>query len=168
MQKSQCKPTPSDPWAGTCQVGCGSPGQVPALASLLVCRASATFVTSHLGQARAASWTCHPHAVPAQGWGCPGTCVTARCKKKRSVWESRARACSVELYLMPWAVALQAPLSMGFSRQESWSGLPCPLPGDLPDSGIEPASPASPALQVNALSAEPPGESRSQEKGFLT
>ena len=78
------------------------------------------------------------------------------------------RACSVELYLMPWAVALQAPLSMGFSRQESWSGLPCPLPGDLPGSGVEPVSPATPALQANCLSTEPPGKSGSQEKGFLT
>ena len=39
-----------------------------------------------------------------------------------------------------WTVAHQAPLSMGFSRQEYWSGLPCPLPGDLPDPGIEPTS----------------------------
>ena len=46
----------------------------------------------------------------------------------------------------PWTVALQAPLSMGFSRQEYWSGLPFPLPGDLPDSGIELVSLMSPAL----------------------
>ena len=45
-----------------------------------------------------------------------------------------------------WTVAHQAPLFMGFSRQECWSGLPCPPPGDLPDPGIEPASPAVPAL----------------------
>ena len=42
----------------------------------------------------------------------------------------------------PWTVARQAPLSMGFSRQEYWSGLPLPSPGDLPDPGIEPVSPA--------------------------
>ena len=42
----------------------------------------------------------------------------------------------------PWTVARQAPLSMEFSRQEYWSGLPCPSPGDLPAPGIEPASPA--------------------------
>ena len=41
----------------------------------------------------------------------------------------------------PWTVAHQAPLSMGFSRQEYWSGLPCPPPGDLPNPGIEPRSP---------------------------
>ena len=45
-----------------------------------------------------------------------------------------------------WTVAHQAPLSMGVSRQEYWSGLPCPPPGDLPDPGIEPVSLASPAL----------------------
>ena len=45
-----------------------------------------------------------------------------------------------------WTIAHQAPLSMGFSRQEFWSGLLCPLPGDLPDPGIEPASSAAPAL----------------------
>ena len=45
-----------------------------------------------------------------------------------------------------WTVACQASLSMGFSRQEYWSELPCPPPGDLPEAGIEPASPASPAL----------------------
>ena len=45
-----------------------------------------------------------------------------------------------------WTVALQVPLSMGFSRQEYWSGLLCPPPGDLPDPGIEPASLLSPAL----------------------
>ena len=42
----------------------------------------------------------------------------------------------------PWTVAQQAPLSMGFSRQEHWSGLPCPPPGDLPDPGLEPSAPA--------------------------
>ena len=59
------------------------------------------------------------------------------------------RVCSVTsvwLSVTPWTVAHQAPLSMGFSRQEYWSGLPCPPPGDLPDSGIEPESLMSPAL----------------------
>ena len=53
-----------------------------------------------------------------------------------------------------WAVAHQAPLSMGFSRQGDWSGLPCPPPGDLPNWGTEPGSPA---LQADSLPAEPPG-----------
>ena len=49
------------------------------------------------------------------------------------------------------SIAHQTPLSKGFSRQEYWSGLPCPPPGDLPDPGIETASPASPALQADSL-----------------
>ena len=48
----------------------------------------------------------------------------------------------VRLFATPWTVAYQASLSMGFSRQEYWSGLPFPSPGDLPDPGIEPRSPA--------------------------
>ena len=54
----------------------------------------------------------------------------------------------------PWTVAYQVSLSMGFSRQEYWSGLPFPSPGDLPDPGIEPRSPE---LQADALTSEPPG-----------
>ena len=46
------------------------------------------------------------------------------------------------MFVTPWTAARQAPLSMGFSRQEHWSGLPCPPPGDLPHPGIEPKSPA--------------------------
>ena len=52
----------------------------------------------------------------------------------------------VQLYVTPWTIAHQALLSMGFSRQEYWSGLPCPPPGDLPDPGLEPKSLLSPAL----------------------
>ena len=59
------------------------------------------------------------------------------------------------LFATPWTVAYQALLSMGFSRQESWSGLPFPSPGDLPDPGIEPGSPA---LQADALPWEPSGK----------
>ena len=53
---------------------------------------------------------------------------------------------SVWLFATPWTVARQASLSMGFSRQEYWSGLPCPLPGDLPNPETEPASPVSPEM----------------------
>ena len=52
----------------------------------------------------------------------------------------------VQLFVTPWTVACQAPLSMGFSKQEYWGGLPFPPPGDLPDPGIELPSPVSPAL----------------------
>ena len=52
----------------------------------------------------------------------------------------------VWLFVTPWTVACQPPLSMGFSRQEHWSGLPCPPPGDLPNPGVEPVSLTSSAL----------------------
>ena len=52
----------------------------------------------------------------------------------------------VRLFATPWTAARQAPLSVGFSKQEHWSGLPCPPPGDLQDPGIEPMSLSSPAL----------------------
>ena len=54
----------------------------------------------------------------------------------------------VQLFATPWTIASQAPLSMEFFRQEYWSGWPCPSPGDLPNSGIKPASPA---LQADSL-----------------
>ena len=63
---------------------------------------------------------------------------------------------NVRLFVTPWAVAYQAPLSMGFSRQEYWSGLPFPSPGDLPDPGIEPGSPA---LQADTWPSELQGRS---------
>ena len=58
----------------------------------------------------------------------------------------------VQLFATPWTVAYQAPPSVGFSRQEYWSGFPFPSSGDLPDPGIEPRSPA---LQADALPSEP-------------
>ena len=61
----------------------------------------------------------------------------------------------VWLFATLWAVARQAPPSMGFSRQEYWSGLPLSSPGDLPDPGIEPRSPA---LKSDSLPSEPPGK----------
>ena len=57
-----------------------------------------------------------------------------------------SRFSHVQHFVTPWTGACQAPLSMGFSRQEYWSGLPCPPPGDLPNPGIEPPSLKSPAL----------------------
>ena len=61
----------------------------------------------------------------------------------------------VLLFATSQTVAYQAPPSMGFSRQEYWSGLPFPSPADLPNPGIEPGSPA---LQTDALPSEPPGK----------
>ena len=60
----------------------------------------------------------------------------------------------VHLFMTHWTIAHHAPLSTGFSRQEYWSGLPLPSPGDLPNLGIKPASPVFPALQVDSLPAE--------------
>ena len=60
-------------------------------------------------------------------------CMLSRCNR-------------VQLFATPWNRARQALLSMGFFRQEYWSGLPCPPPGDLPDPGIEPSSLMPPAL----------------------
>ena len=96
----------------------------------------------------------------------------------------------VRLFAIPWTLAYQAPLSMEFSRQEYWSGLPFPSPGDLPDTGIEPGSPTrpfptqgwspglphgrqtlldpgmepgSPTRQADALPPEPAGKPRVRE-----
>ena len=71
-------------------------------------------------------------------------------EKLKVKWLSRVR-----LFVTPWTVAYQTLTYMGFSRQECWSGLPLPSPGDLLDPGIEPRSPA---LQADALPSEPPGK----------
>ena len=62
----------------------------------------------------------------------------------------------VRLFGIPWTVAHQAPLSMGFSRQVYWSGLPFPAPMDLPDPGIEPVSPVSPVMTGGFFTTETP------------
>ena len=71
----------------------------------------------------------------------------------------------VQLSVTPWTMALQAPLSMGFSRRKYWSGLPHPPPGDLPNPGIEPRSPA---LQAHSLPAEPQGKPKNTGVGSLS
>ena len=70
----------------------------------------------------------------------------------------------IYIYTTLRTVAHQAPPSMGFSRQEYWSGLPFPSPGDLPDPGIEPRSPA---LQADALTSEPPGKPMYRHKHLV-
>ena len=68
-------------------------------------------------------------------------------------------------FVTPWTVTCQAPLSMGFSRQEYWSGLSFPSPGDLPDPGIEPVSPS---LVARFFTTEPPGKPTSLDcAGFI-
>ena len=87
-------------------------------------------------------------------------------------WSEVKSLSRVQLSATPWKVTYQAPWSMGFSRQEYWSGLPFPSPGDLPNPGIEPGSPA---LQTEALPSEPLGKrtmyklnlSKNQSPNFL-
>ena len=72
------------------------------------------------------------------------------------VKEKKVKSLShVRFFATPWTAAYQAPPSMRFSRQEYWSGLPFPSPGDLPNPGIESRSPT---LQADALTSEPPGK----------
>ena len=70
----------------------------------------------------------------------------------------------VWLFATLWTVAYQALLSMGFSRQEYWSALPFPSPGDFPDPGIKPGSPT---LQADALTSEPPGKPMTNIDSFV-
>ena len=77
-----------------------------------------------------------------------------------AVLRSVAQSC-----LTTMSVAHQAPLPMGFSRQEYWSGLPCPSTGDLPNPGIEPRSPT---LQENSSPSEPPGRMDGSHLMYMT
>ena len=72
-----------------------------------------------------------------------------------------SRSSRVRLLATPWTVACHAPLSMGFLRQEYWSGLPFPFPGDLPDPGIKPVSAA---LQVDSVPTESLGTSQAWQE----
>ena len=74
----------------------------------------------------------------------------------------------VRLYVTPWTVAYQAPPSMGFSRQEYWSGLPFPIPRDLPDPGIKPAALASPAKADGLLTMSATWEASPLHKSLQT
>ena len=71
-----------------------------------------------------------------------------------------SRFSCVHLWVTLWTVTRQAPLSMGFSRQEYWSGLPCPPPGDLPNPGIKPRSLRSPALAGRRFTTSAIGEAQ--------
>ena len=62
------------------------------------------------------------------------------------------------LFVTLWTIACQAPLSIGSSWQQYWSGLPFPTPGDLPDLGIKPVAPAAPAIIWGSFTPEPPGK----------
>ena len=90
----------------------------------------------------------HPWDSPGKNTGV-GCRLLLQCMKVKSETDSEVAT--------PWTAAHQAPLSMDFSRQEYWGGLPFPSPGDLPDPGIEPVSPT---LQADSLLTEPPRKAR--------
>ena len=69
----------------------------------------------------------------------------------------------VRLFVTLWTVAHQAPLSMGFSRKEYWSGFPCPSPGDLANPRTEPMPSVSPALQADSLPTKQHGKPKSEQ-----
>ena len=85
-------------------------------------------------------------------WGCKESNTTEQ--NKEHVGQTVQLLSRVRLFAITWTIALQAPLSLGFSKLEYWSGLPCPPPGNLPNPGIEPRSPT---LQVDSLLSEPQG-----------
>ena len=92
----------------------------------------------------------------------PGTiAVTALCQRKRTATSCSPGCVRAQLFSCiqfsetPWTASRQAPLSMGFSRQEYWSGLLFTSPGNLPNPGVEPRSPS---LQLDSLRTKPPGK----------
>ena len=115
-------------------------------------------------QARILKWVAFPFSrgssQPRDQTGV--SCIAGRFFTNWAVREAHTGAWSevkslsrVRLFATPWTEAYQAPPSMGFSRQEYWSGLPFPSPGDLPDPGIEPRSSE---FQADALTSELPGK----------
>ena len=99
-------------------------------------------------------WVISPMIIYSPDW------LFSRLKVKVKV-KSLSR---VPLFATLWTSAYQAPLSMGFSRQEYWSGLPFPPPGDIPDPGMELASLMSPALAVGFFTASATRNSNQQRK----
>ena len=97
-----------------------------------------------------------PHAFTTEG-----LCSVSSGGTKLIPQASHSLLSCVRFFATPWTVAHQAPLPMGFPRQEYWSGLPFPFPGDLPDPGIEPRSPV---LQADSLGSEPPGKPKYKKR----
>ena len=97
---------------------------------------------------------CSAKAIPKASSRAPAT-AAVYLSILLPIWSRQSALLSwfspVQLFVTPWTVACQAPLSLGFSRQEYCCGLPCPPPADLPKPMIEPTSPVAPALQVDSL-----------------
>ena len=112
----------------------------------------------HTKETRIERDTCTPMLIAAlftiaRTWKQPRCPSADKWIKLWYIWKKVKSLSRVQLFATLWTVAHQAPPSMGFPRQEYWSGLPFPSPGDLPDPGIEPRSPA---LQADTLTSEPP------------
>ena len=108
-----------------------------------------------------------PPLCDPMGCSTPGSPSLHLACRWAKMWRGSAsvHACAqlCPLSVTPWAAARQAPLSMAFSKQEYWSGLPCLPPGDLPNPGIEPTSPEAPALQVDSLPLSYQGSPKSHQ-----
>ena len=139
-------------WMCACASPCGSTGPLP-LQSLSTGRGRGSPWMAVLDVLSPAPLNRGTDWIQAHGIHCLSTYFSGLEGSKKVKVKSLSR---VRLSATPWTVAYQAPPSMGFSRQEYWSGLPFPSPGDLPDPGIELRSPA---FQVDALTSEPPGNS---------
>ena len=100
-------------------------------------------------------------------WLVGGSGFSGLAREEAEGWEAVEKTRAVRsvasamltLFVTPWAMAHQAPVSMGFSRQEYWSGLSRPSPGDLPDPGLDLSLLLSPALQADSLSLSHQGSS---------
>ena len=127
-----------------------------------------------LGFSRQEHWSGLPFPSPLMRYSLEINVITVQLRRKGEVNSYKvisivlccAQSLShVQLFATPWTVANQASLSMGFPRQEYWSGLQCPPPGDLPHPGIEPRFPA---LQMDSLSSEPPWKPKNTGTGSLS
>ena len=99
------------------------------------------------------------HVDHSGTWGHMSTCWNAAHSDANFALNCAVCVLShVRLFVTPWTVVCQVPLSMGFSRQDYWSGLPCPPPEDLPDPGIEPTSLVSSALVGGFFTTVSPGK----------
>ena len=93
----------------------------------------------------------------------PGDSDTSGCAPRYSIMSTPF----VTPWTVTWTVAHQTPMSMGFPRQEYWSGLPCPPPGDLPNSRTEPSSPVAPVLAGRFLTTAPRRKPQTPEPGLI-
>ena len=124
------------------------------------------FLSTHpepLTQVRGQIWVLRAWGVRVRGeqsnrMGSPAQGSFLRLQESHLLKRARVlgHVSPVWLFATLWTVTHQAPLSLRFSRQDYWSGLPCPPPGDISDPGIEPSSPVSPALQADSLPLAPP------------